>query len=130
MKMETLAYKIQTPGNYPEESIQHSEELLQKLVGQTEGKWPLGRNWCKMQNIKTNIKEAGNESDRSITLAHGRNKCRVFVTKETKRRVTFKEWEFLQLLSEKNWSTPFHRLLQPVCRYKYRINEIPKSSLP
>jgi hypothetical protein len=22
---ETLAYKIQTPGNYPEESIQHSE---------------------------------------------------------------------------------------------------------
>jgi len=31
MKMEqaecsvTLAYKIQTPGNYPEESIQHSE---------------------------------------------------------------------------------------------------------
>ena len=24
-RSETLAYKIQTPGNYPEESIQHSE---------------------------------------------------------------------------------------------------------
>ena len=23
---ETLAYKIQTPGSYPEESIQHSEQ--------------------------------------------------------------------------------------------------------
>jgi hypothetical protein len=23
---ETLAHKIQTPGNYPEESIQHSEQ--------------------------------------------------------------------------------------------------------
>jgi hypothetical protein len=23
---ETLAYKIQTPGNYPEETIQHSEQ--------------------------------------------------------------------------------------------------------
>jgi len=23
---ETLAYKIQTPGNHPEESIQHSEQ--------------------------------------------------------------------------------------------------------
>ena len=25
-RSETLAYKIQTPGNYPEESLQHSEQ--------------------------------------------------------------------------------------------------------
>jgi len=31
---ETSAYKIQTPGNYPEESIQHSEhgECLNSLI--------------------------------------------------------------------------------------------------
>lgn len=62
-----------------------SEELSQNLVGQPEGKWPLGRNWCKLQNMKINLKEAGNETDRSITLAQGRNKCRVFVTKEIKQ---------------------------------------------
>jgi hypothetical protein len=34
---ETLAYKIQTPGNYPAESIQHSEhgESLKSRMG-----WP------------------------------------------------------------------------------------------
>ena len=38
MKMEqcseTSAYKIQTPGNYPEESVQHSEhgESLKSIV--------------------------------------------------------------------------------------------------
>jgi hypothetical protein len=75
-----------------------SEELWQKLVGQPEVKWPFGRNWPKLQNIKINIKGAGNESDRSLILAHDRNKGRVFVTKETKLRVAFKEWKFLQLL--------------------------------
>ena len=32
---ETSAYKIQTPGNYPEESIQHSEhgESLKSRIG-------------------------------------------------------------------------------------------------
>jgi len=29
---ETSAYKIQKPGNYPEESIQQSEESLKKLA--------------------------------------------------------------------------------------------------
>jgi len=30
---ETLAYKIQTPGNYPEESIQHYLQCLTKKLG-------------------------------------------------------------------------------------------------
>jgi hypothetical protein len=64
---------------------ERNEELSQNLVLQPEAKWPLGRNWCKLQNMKINLKEAGNESDRSIILAHGRNKCRVFVTKEIKQ---------------------------------------------
>jgi hypothetical protein len=62
-----------------------SEELSQKFGGQPEGKWPLGRNCRTLQNMKINLKEAGNESDRPIILAQGRNKCRVFVTKEIKQ---------------------------------------------
>jgi hypothetical protein len=54
-----------------------------------------------LHNIKINLKEAGNESDQSIIQAQGRKSCHVFVTREIKRRVTFKEWEFLQLLREK-----------------------------
>jgi hypothetical protein len=64
---------------------ERSEELSQNLVGQPEGKWPLGRFWCKLRNMKINLKEAGNEGDRSIILAQGRNECRVFVTKEIKQ---------------------------------------------
>jgi len=30
---ETSAYKLQTPGNYPEENIQHSTGLLKMIVG-------------------------------------------------------------------------------------------------
>jgi len=29
---ETLAYKIQTPGNYPEESIQHNKFYLISVI--------------------------------------------------------------------------------------------------
>lgn len=56
-----------------------------------------------MQNVEINLKEAaGNETDRSIILAQGRNKCRVLVKKEIRQTsVTFKVWEFLQLLREK-----------------------------
>ena len=36
---ETSAYKIQTPGNYPEESIQHSEQ--DKSLKSRETKQPL-----------------------------------------------------------------------------------------
>jgi hypothetical protein len=54
-----------------------------------------------LQNTKINLKETGNESDQSIILALGGKNYQVFVTKEIKRRVTFKEWEFLQLLREK-----------------------------
>jgi len=64
---------------------ERSEELSQNLVRQPEGKWPLGRNWCKLLNMKINLKEEGNESDRSIILAQGRNKCRAFVTKKIKQ---------------------------------------------
>jgi hypothetical protein len=37
---ETSAYKIQTPGNYPEESIQHSEhgESLKSRIGLQNGR--------------------------------------------------------------------------------------------
>ena len=88
-----------------------SEEFAQNLVGQSEGKWRLGRHWCKLQNIKINLKDAGNECDKSIILAQGRNNCRNFLTKETKLRVMIKEWEFLQLQRGKNLSTHFERLL-------------------
>jgi len=43
---ETSAYKIQTPGNYPEESIQHSEhgESLKSRIGRKnwEQRKPVG----------------------------------------------------------------------------------------
>ena len=59
-------------------------------------------NWCKLQNVEINLTEAGNETDRPIILAQGRNKCRVLVTKEIRQTsVTFKVWEFLQLLRKK-----------------------------
>jgi len=35
---ETLAYKIQTPGNYPKESIQHPNNLLIRKI-QERLKW-------------------------------------------------------------------------------------------
>ena len=43
---ETLAHKIQTPGNYPEESIQHLEhgELLKSRI--TERNPPSVQNVC------------------------------------------------------------------------------------
>jgi len=40
-RSETSAYKIQTPGNYPEESIQHSEQGESLKSGHLAGQWTL-----------------------------------------------------------------------------------------
>jgi len=53
---ETSAYKIQMPGNYPEESIQHSE--------QGEG---LKSNLCFISSLVVN--------DSSVCCVMGKNKC-------------------------------------------------------
>ena len=45
---ETSAYKIQTPGNYPEESIQHSEHgesLKSRICGLHSGFVKKVHNW-------------------------------------------------------------------------------------
>jgi hypothetical protein len=83
-----------------------------------------------LHNIKINLKEAGNESDQSIIQAQGRKSCHVFVTREIKRRVTFKEWEFLQLLREKKLVHAFRQIVVTRVPAQIQDKENPKSSLP
>jgi hypothetical protein len=77
-----------------------------------------------------NLKEAGNESDQSIILAQGRKNCQVFVTREIKRRVTFKEWEFLQLLRGKKLVHVFRQTVVTRVPAQIQDKEKPKCSLP
>jgi len=56
-RSETSAYKIQTPGNYPEEIIQHSEyceSLKSKIFREFQ---------LKMKTIKTIIRPGNNRGD-------------------------------------------------------------------
>jgi len=75
---ETSAYKIQTPGNYPEENIQHTEHgkslkskiffitTLRKVKGPTQHpvKWELltlspGSYWLKLYHKKNTKSHSG-----------------------------------------------------------------------
>jgi hypothetical protein len=50
-----------------------SEEFSQKLVGRPEGEWPLGMNWCKLQNIntlRTGLSNCLNARFRGLTFRH------------------------------------------------------------
>jgi hypothetical protein len=56
---ETSAYKIQTPGNYPEESIQHSEhgkrlkpKIAVTILTKCRFRWPRGlRRWSAVARL-------------------------------------------------------------------------------
>ena len=55
---ETSIYKIQTPGNYPEENIQHTEhdEILKSrsnVVVTVKGYKEMSRDVCKLDEVKT-----------------------------------------------------------------------------
>jgi hypothetical protein len=55
---ETSIYKIQTPGNYPEENIQHAEhdEILKSrsnVVVIVRGYKEMRRDVCELDEVKT-----------------------------------------------------------------------------
>jgi hypothetical protein len=50
-RSERLAYKIQMPGNYPEENIQHTEHGKFEIRKQ----WPLGPVECKSTVVAMEI---------------------------------------------------------------------------
>jgi hypothetical protein len=59
---ETSAYKIQTPGNYPEENIQHTEHgeslksrTLLILSAYVSAAWPLSALWTQQGKKKTSV---------------------------------------------------------------------------
>jgi hypothetical protein len=58
---ETLAYKIQTPGNYPEENIQHTEHggSLKSRVGRLKLRWEDGVEEDMRENIRGQELEEG-----------------------------------------------------------------------
>jgi len=50
---ETSAYKIQTPGNYPEESIQHSEQC--ESLKSRKGRWICLYRCCSWRPEKPSV---------------------------------------------------------------------------
>ena len=63
------------------------------LDEEREGKRPLARKWCKLANVKINLKERGDEGVEWIDLSHDAGGCGFsWLSKE--------EWESLEQLSD------------------------------
>jgi hypothetical protein len=76
---ETSAYKIQTPGNHPEENIQHTEHG--ESLKSTSGFFSFLRiNWSENVPCCTKTKDF---NDKSSSLARGSKRTDKFIDQDT-----------------------------------------------
>ena len=55
------------------------QKCIQSLVGKPESKRPLGRQRCRWEDIKMDLKEMGSDPRDWIALAEGKDKWQAYV---------------------------------------------------